>query len=392
MKIKTKQLSKYKRFFDLKIELGENPKRIIALVGPNGCGKSSVFDGLMYLYSRYYFVGSTGFRDYNYHSLLGNPGYSNDENSINVQFDTGSLYDIYVRRQSSGSEKSIFSLRSPFRYNANLMIGDLRTVDDIKNNKIGASLTSDLDQKIEDNYRRLNIKYNKYLNEKDVRPSEAKQHIIGELNSFLQKCLDLNIDNLGDIESGRGTLFFKKHDYNSTFTFNNLSAGEKEVVDIILDLYMRKDDYNDSVFLIDEPELHINTSIQRKLLSVINSLIRDNCQIWIATHSIGFLRALQEELRSESSIIEFKGDNNWASQEYVLTPIIPNRNTWNSIFSTALDDLTNMISPKTIIYCEGRAELTTDGLREALMRKFTIQYSLLNIQTHYLFQVVGIRN
>ncbi len=38
----------YKRFHDLTIDLGETPARIVALVGPNGCGKSSVLDGLLY--------------------------------------------------------------------------------------------------------------------------------------------------------------------------------------------------------------------------------------------------------------------------------------------------------------------------------------------------------
>jgi len=75
------------------------------------------------------------------------------------------------------------------------------------------------------------------------------------------------------------------------FEFNVLSAGEKEAVDILLDLYLRKDDYDDTIFLIDEPELHINTAIQRKLLLEINRLVGADCQIWIATHSIGFLRA-----------------------------------------------------------------------------------------------------
>lgn len=44
MKLKTIRLKNFKRFDNLTINLGENPKKIIALVGPNGCGKSSVFD------------------------------------------------------------------------------------------------------------------------------------------------------------------------------------------------------------------------------------------------------------------------------------------------------------------------------------------------------------
>ena len=52
MRIKKIQLKNgYKRFHDLTIDLGSDPKRIIALVGPNGCGKSSVFDGMLYLTS-----------------------------------------------------------------------------------------------------------------------------------------------------------------------------------------------------------------------------------------------------------------------------------------------------------------------------------------------------
>mgnify|MGYP002968296128 CR=1 FL=1 len=53
MRIKKITLNKYKRFHSLTIDLGENPKKIVALVGPNGCGKSSVFDGMLFLHSAY---------------------------------------------------------------------------------------------------------------------------------------------------------------------------------------------------------------------------------------------------------------------------------------------------------------------------------------------------
>ena len=116
----------------------------------------------------------------------------------------------------------------------------------------------------------LNVKYNKYLNDSDCKPSEAKTKIIGDLNASLTKCLDLEISSIGNIESSQGTLYFKKLGHPTPFEFNVLSSGEKEVVDILLDLYLRKDEYNDTIFLLDEPELHINTSIQKRLLIEIN--------------------------------------------------------------------------------------------------------------------------
>ena len=129
----------------------------------------------------------------------------------------------------------------------------------------------------------------------------------------------------------------------------------------MLDLYLRKDFYKDSVYIIDEPELHLNTSIQRALLLEINKLVPDGCQIWIATHSTGFLRAIQEDLKNDSQIIEFKSENKWASENYVLVPATLSHKNWQRIFSTALDDLSKLICPKIIVYCEGKDKPALDG-------------------------------
>ncbi|MHB8221549.1 MAG: AAA family ATPase, partial [Desulfurivibrionaceae bacterium] len=61
----------YKRFHDLTIDLGETPARIVALVGPNGCGKSSVLDGLLYHASAHERVGGSQNRESGYHSMTG---------------------------------------------------------------------------------------------------------------------------------------------------------------------------------------------------------------------------------------------------------------------------------------------------------------------------------
>lgn len=338
----------YKRFHDLTIDLGDNPARIVALVGPNGCGKSSVLDGLLFVQNSYDQIGSKGRRDGAFHSLEGVQDFNHT--NIGIRFTDGAYADIYQQKAAVQKQKTIFSFRSPYRYNSNLKVNETKAVADLRNNSYGASTSADIDDKMEENYRRLNIKYNTYLHEQNCRPSEAKEHIIGELNASIKNCLDLEVHNLGNIEAGKGSIYFRKADHPRIFDFNVLSSGEKEVVDILLDLYLRKEDFDDSIFLIDEPELHINTSIQRKLLIEINNLVGSNCQLWVATHSIGFLRALQDQLRDDCQVIEFKPGTKWASESVVLSPIEPTRENWSLIFATALDDLTTLIAPSRLVY------------------------------------------
>ncbi|MCE5343998.1 MAG: AAA family ATPase [Eubacteriales bacterium] len=368
MFIKKIHLMDYKRFHDLTIDLGDDPKRIITLVGPNGCGKSSIFDALIFKISA--FAGTIGNNknplDYTYHSLNQMQGYSQE--GVGIFFHEGTFLELFQKRSKEGSVRSLLNFRSPFRYNGALRVKEVRAVSDILKNDYGASSASDIDQRNEENYRRVLAKYNNYLNENDktTTPYAAREHIIGELNRALRNCLDLEITSIGNVEQNKGSLYFKKSDSDIVFKFDLLSSGEKEVVDLLLDLYIRKDTYTDTIYIIDEPELHLNTAIQRTLLIEINKMVPQNCQIWIATHSIGFLRALQEELKDDSQIIEFKAENKWASEAFELKPMIPSRKAWQSLFATALDDLSKLISPKIIVYCEGRAEPGVNGQEKGL--------------------------
>ncbi|MBB5645158.1 AAA family ATPase [Pedobacter cryoconitis] len=365
MRIKQLNLKNgYKRFHDLTIDLGDNPKRIIALIGPNGCGKSSVLDGMLFHQNAYHTIGIHRSKGPQYHSLHGSDDF--DYKNIEITFTDGNYQDIRTAKAQTGTVGTMFVIRSPYRYNSNLNVKEAIAVDAIKNNSYGAQYASDLDDKMEQNYRRLNIAFNQYMMENDVKPSQAKAKIIGDLNASLTTCLDLQIDNIGNIESGQGTIYFRKKDQDKPFEFNVLSSGEKEVVDILLDLYLRKDDYHDSIFLIDEPELHINTSIQRKLLIEINKLIGQNCQIWITTHSIGFIRALQDDLKNECQIVQFGKDIKWASEPQVLYPMKNTRANWSRIFETAIDDLTGLVSPKQLVYCEGIGKPGLSGTEKGM--------------------------
>ena len=360
MKVKKLVVKNYKRFKDLTIDLGETPKRIIALIGPNGCGKSSVFDAMLFKNNTYNSLGRYGNKDYKYHSLMHSDNYSHE--NVNLTFVEGEYDVVREKKYQDNCGNTIFSFRSPYRYNSDLNVIKKEAVDDLKNNNYGASLTINIDDKMIENYKRLQSMYTDYMENYDLKPSVAKAKILSDLNNSILKCLDLSIVGLGNIEAGKGTLFFSKRDYEAKqFEFNVLSSGEKEVVDILLDIYLRKDMYSDSVYIIDEPELHINSSIQRKLLVEINSMIPENCQIWIATHSLGFMRALQDEFSDITQIIKFSSTNDWASQSYLLFPMEMTRLNWREVFFTALEDMTYLISPDVIIYCEGKDKPHRNG-------------------------------
>lgn len=368
MKISKVKIKDFKRFKDLTLDLGNTPAKIIALVGTNGCGKSSVLDAFIACGKDY----GGRIRDFdtpkifyrtnnrNVRQLISIDYLDNDGNAIN----SNELY--YNHEFYKNNREVIFSFRSPYRYNTELNITVTKATEPIEKNSDGAGCSLNLDSKVENNYRRLLGFYNHVMEEEDIKPSEARIKVIGLLNQSIRNCLDLEIVNLGNVERGNGTLSFKKSDSDITFSFDSLSAGEKEVVDILLDLFLRRDKYENSIFLLDEPELHINTAVQRKLIIEIDKLIGDGGQIWIATHSIGFLRAFQEDLSGKCQVIHFEDNMRFASETITLTPVANNRTTWKSIFGTALDDLTGLIAPNRIIYCEGRDEPRQDGSERGL--------------------------
>ena len=368
MKISKVKIKDFKRFKDLTLDLGNTPAKIIALVGTNGCGKSSVLDAFIACGRDH--GGYVG--DFSTPKIFYRTDNKNAYELISIEYldnksnviDNSKLYHNHEFYKNN--KEIIFSFRSPYRYNTKLNITETKATQPIEKNSDGASCSLNLDSKVENNYRRLLGFYNNVMIKEDIKPSEARVKVIGLLNESIRNCLDLEITDLGNVELNNGTLSFKKSDSDITFSFDSLSAGEKEVVDILLDLFLRREKYKDSIFLLDEPELHINTSIQRKLIIEIDKLIGDGGQIWIATHSIGFLRAFQEELSGKCQVIHFENNMKFASEAITLTPVANNRTTWKSIFGTALDDLTGLIAPNRIIYCEGRDEPRQDGSERGL--------------------------
>jgi hypothetical protein len=177
---------------------------------------------------------------------------------------------------------------------------------------------------------------------------------IGRIRSaMLELFPDLELQGPGDPVGG-GTFYFKKSN-KPQFHYKNLSGGEKAAFDLILDLVIKTVAYDDTVFCIDEPELHLNTRLQAALLRTLLKLIPPNGQLWIATHSIGMLREAQRlygQNAAEVAFLDFEGHN--FDEAVTLTPVIPDRAFWTRTFNVALGDLADLVAPDCVVVCEGR--------------------------------------
>jgi len=211
----------------------------------------------------------------------------------------------------------------------------------------------DIDNRLTQNYERLIGGFFEDVYGQEVTGKKWAQDNVDAINRISRSILDISITSLGNPVNGEGSLYFEKGT-SKKFPFENLSSGEKEVIDIILDLYVKKSIYTNSVICIDEPELHLNTAIQRKLLIELEKLVPSGSQLWLATHSIGFLRALQAELWSKTAILDFTNQD--FDKPTSISPIRGTRADWLRIFETAVEDLTGLIAPERIVYCEGRPD------------------------------------
>ena len=95
----------------------------------------------------------------------------------------------------------------------------------------------------------------------------------------------LALQDFGGIQT-TGVFRFAKGT-SSDFHYKNLSAGEKAAFDLLLDLFVKRSEYPDAIYCIDEPEAHTAIALHGRLLEVMLDMTPPESQLWIATHSIG---------------------------------------------------------------------------------------------------------
>ena len=345
MKIRNIRLTNFKRFTDTTITDIPATARLVFLVGPNGCGKSSLIDAVHVWYRHHVRRGNW---DETYH-LKQIPGVGGSWNkSVNVVF-----HDPQPATADQ-HQKAVYT-RTAYRNDPEFRLSNLsRVAPAVKEDRINRLI--DNDQAVSLNYRRLVSQGFEEVYE-HAQPGltigEFRERSIGEIRDAMQRLFPgLVLNSLGNPLS-EGTFRFDKGD-SKAFLYKNLSGGEKAAFDLLLDILIKRREFDDTVFFIDEPDAHMSPALQGALLDELFSAIPANSQLWLATHSIGMMRRardLAKEHPDSVVFLDFDGVN--FDLSVTLKPIEPSRPFWKRAMQIALDDLAGYVTPEKVVLCEG---------------------------------------
>lgn len=361
MRLRSVRLRSFKRFTDAYIEgLGADVK-LVVLAGPNGSGKSSFFDGLK-----------------TWHWANGGGGQAWDE-SYGTKVGTESIgWPDHVQVEfheplPNGPEdrKKLVYVRSAFRNEADFSIaGFNRMPSPLDAPRVSRMI--DTDASVSDNYQRLVMAtidgvYSDDLPE-TMTKGDIRDRVIGRVREAMAAVFpDLQLVGVGGMKlsgaSDIGTFYFSKGK-SRNFLYKNLSAGEKAAFDLLLDAVVKAEYYDNSLWCIDEPETHLNTRVQGRLLGALIGLLPTNSQMILATHSLGFMRSAWDMARAapnEVAFLDLQGIN--FDEAVVLHPVAPTRLFWAKTLDVALGELASLMAPEHVVLCEGRPPRDADDRR-----------------------------
>jgi len=348
MKINSITVTKFKRFTDVSIGPIPETTKLVVLAGPNGCGKSSLFEAL-HTWHNFAWKQVGGVWEQDYHVKQMGQGQVTWDQAVRINFHDPQPIDQDRKR------KALY-VRSAYRNDPEFQINQLTRSESVLQEARIRRLI-DNDATVGRNYQRLAAQGLEALYETEdpeTKIGEFRERTIGEIRSSLLTLFpNLELNSLGNPLTS-GTFKFTKGK-SSGFPYKNLSGGEKAVFDLLLDLVVKKQDFDDTVFCIDEPDAHMSTRLQAALLKELCQLVPDNSQLWIATHSIGMLRYARDMWRQDpSSVVFLDLDGKDFDEHQVLAPVEPDRAFWKRTLDVALDDLAAFVAPERVVICEGR--------------------------------------
>lgn len=355
MRIKEVHLKSFKRFTHTSIIDVPESARLVILTGANGIGKSCIFEALLKWKRE---KGGLGLSQDHLYYTKAQQGVQPNHDAVEVLF--------YKQPQDHLAVRKALRFRSAYRHEPDFQVSQLERVGTATDEEPLGKLIHG-DSRLSQNYRRLvsETVSHVYSGEKDqMNVRELREDLVGELRERIRRILPkLSFEGVGDPLSN-GTYYFTKGE-SKNFHFKNLSAGEKAVLDLMIDMMLARRVFDNTVFCIDEPEAHLNAKLQGKVLAELFDLIDSNSQMWIATHSIGMLKQAKNLEESEPGSVAFihLGDEVNYDDKVTIKPAKFDRSLWRAALAEAIGDLAGLIAPSKLVLCEGRPSIDSSDSR-----------------------------
>ena len=305
MKISKIHLTNFKRFTDLLIDNIPSTSKLVLLIGANGSGKSSLFDA-------FGFIDAAIKRDVTQDDVFWNYFQKKNERPVSVTIGLDNNEEFTVTNTNfikPNLTQTAFYGRTSFRQIPRLTRTSLGQGGgfDFQKDSDRPHFFIDRDNRFENDVEKITevilkeifLSKQSNIHQKYIYPINfALENIFGSGNGTKLQLTQI----IPPLDGKFAQITFHKGD--SVFHYNYLGAGEKEVFNLLINLLSRSSLYQDTIYYLDEMDLHLNTKLQYRLLKEITeNWIPENCQLWTATHSLGFIEYAKQNDRA--SIIDF---------------------------------------------------------------------------------------
>lgn len=304
MKIESISIKKDRVLKDIGISFKDKGKILntIVIAGANGCGKTTLLESILKYVN----------------NILDNKTIQNKENIINWFFEQEEkniinriretfkdkaffYYDTYLffNCLKSYETKELFKFYSLIR--TKIVPKIIYVPSEIKFEKSEVNTTS-----LKIDYKLINVINNNVIKdipsyiasrisyvantEEDLTMKQVKEQVAKEINGIFD-ILDIDVKLKGVSKDETSTPIFTNSS-GDEFDINGLSSGEKQL--FLRTLAIKMLEPENSIILIDEPELSLHPKWQSKIIKVYERIGKNN-QIIVATHSPHILGSVPKE-------------------------------------------------------------------------------------------------
>ena len=293
MKIKNLHIKEFKGLRDISINFEKNdePLDLVVLAGSNGSGKTRILESVL----RYFQY------DINYkrNNIEAGIFYEEKEKNCisNVQdFFYGLEYFSYHEVNNPLYEKHIEIKNKldilpkiiyvPTEINFQKMdVASTTLVQEYKFiNVVNTNLIEDIPSYI------ATKMISAMLKNKNEKVGDVQKKVFNEINEIFENLsIDVKVEDIS--QDGRNITLFT-NSLGDEFDINELSSGEKQL--FLRTLAIKMLNPENSIILIDEPELSLHPKWQQRIVDVYRKIGKNN-QIIIATHSPHILGSVKKE-------------------------------------------------------------------------------------------------